>query len=158
MKTTVLRAAAIVIALASIVLAGAPTILAADLIGGRLSVTPQHVTLTSEATIPVAVAMTPDGPFSIVPDHFDLAPGATFTMTIVGTPTGRVSARLTNLSASSEGDTASVTLNVAFVSTRPTPTTTDYTLFAALLLIAALLLVLIVVFARFVRRHVRIVR
>jgi hypothetical protein len=85
-----------------------------DLIGGTLTAGATTVTITSQATVPVLVTMHPDGPFTLDPATFRLDPDETVTMAISGSATGRVSATMTALEPSAGGESASVTLEVAF--------------------------------------------
>lgn len=124
MKTTILRVVVTVAALASIALARAGAVHAADptptpLIGGALDAKPSVVTLTSNSTMPVAVVVTTDGPFTLTPTTFSMDPGETVEMTVTGDPRGRIAAAMSVLDASVEGDTSSVVLEVAFPKPAP---------------------------------------
>lgn len=120
----ILRVAAVLASVASIAAAGAAGVRAASpdpgLIGGTLTATPTTVTLTSTATMPTHVVVTPDGPFALNPSAFDIAPGESVAMSVSGDPRGTVSARLSVLSAGA-GDASSVTLNVGFPEPAPAP-------------------------------------
>ena len=102
-------------ALAALLLPAGPVSAASpDRIGGTLTAGATTVTITSQATIPVLVTMHPDGPFTLDPATFRLDPDETVTMAISGSATGRVSATMTALEPPVGGESASVTLEVAF--------------------------------------------
>lgn len=151
---TVLRAVVLVASVIAIAMAGAAGVRAADpsatppaLIGGALDAKSEAVTLTSTATMPVAVAMTTDGPFTLTPTEFTLDPGETMTMAVTGDARGRISASLSILDANIDGDTSSVTLNVAFP--LPAPWTPPWNLILGALALAGVLVVVAVRVRRF---------
>jgi len=103
--------------------------------------------------------MHPDGPFTLDPATFRLDPGETVTMAVSGSATGRVSATMTALEPPAGGESASVTLEVAFAGPAPVPARAVPGLLMVALAVAGLLLAAALVLAlRRLHRRWRIVR
>ena len=140
MNKTAIKAVVMFVTLASIALAGAASVKAADprTIGGKLSADPSHVTLLSQGTLPIRVVLSAES-VTLAPVTFDLQPGETGTANVTGEPRGRVTAHLSALVTAAGQDTSSVTLTVSFA--KPAPP--DYTPIpiALLLLLGVALLI-----------------
>lgn len=116
MRATV-RVAVLLASVAAVAAAGAAGVRAAshspDLIGGTLTASASAVTFTSQATIPIHVDLTSDGPFVLAPEAFDVQPGETVTASVSGDPRGRVSALVSPSVPVAGGEASSVRLEVA---------------------------------------------
>jgi hypothetical protein len=139
--TTIVRVVVVGTVLASLVLAGAAPIHAADptpsgRLGGEISATPSAVFLTSNSSTVVQVEMTADGPFTVTPATFLLDPGERATLAVAGTPMGYVSAKMTTTQVTVNGDTPSVVLEVAFP--QPAPWTPPWHLILGATLVLSL--------------------
>ena len=124
MRPTV-RAAAALLALASLVLAGAGPAVAADpstapSVGGALSVNPTEVRVLSNGSVPAHVVLSTDGTAVLTPSSFDLQPGEVGRAAVSGEPHGTVSAAF-SVSLPGAGERSGVVLEAAFDKT-PAPT------------------------------------
>lgn len=112
------RAAATLLALAGLALAGAGAVHAADptaapTVGGALSVNPAEVRVLSTGNVPAHVVLATDGGAVLTPSSFDLAPGQVGTAAVSGDPHGTVSAAF-SISLPGAGERSGVVLEAAF--------------------------------------------
>lgn len=99
-------AVALVVIVAGVALADEPTI------GGRLSVTPTAVVVTSTASLDQTVRLSADDGSVLTPATLDLPPGGTARVTVTGPATGTVSAAFA--ASGIEGEAVGVVLQAAF--------------------------------------------
>lgn len=138
------RLAALLVALASLGLAGAASVRAAEptpvpTVGGALSVANRTITITSRGNVPARIAMSATD-VSVAQVAFTLDPGASRDVAYTGPVKGSVSATFTALSATGESGSATLTVNlIPGKAPPPQPDFTPLGLGAAAVLALALL-------------------
>jgi hypothetical protein len=140
MRTTILRVAVTLLALASVALAGAGGIRAASpTVGGTLSAVGNTVTVKSNGNVPARITLSAEV-VHLSETTFALDSGQSHTVTFAGDPVGKVYAAFAVVTGATSGDTNSLTLAVGLKPYTPPLDLAPYG--AALLVFAGLVLAL----------------